>query len=555
MKKVVSLLLAFYGTITVMYAQTQVATLKDRVFTTGVNPVEVVVDGKPLNGGWFISPQLNPDVLETTASEVVFISDKDTLVVNNLKEWESFDFVMLTHEGDSAHVRVTRKPVNPFENPNPELLKVAHSGNLSRQQAMFDIDALIYGLSQVHPDIFSVSKQEDLLRAVKQAKEALPDSVSPVQLYQSAAPIVAMIGDGHTNLNFPFNSVFTGDVKRLPVFADVLTDHSIMCTSSLDSVIARGDRILSINNVSADSIINGMMPYVSGERPHFKISRINSLFTALFQMFYAADNYEVTYQPKGSKEVLSHTFPATTWDEIKRRCPSTKSNKQYQAYSYTIDSINNVAIMDITTFYDVKRMEQFAESMFKELLEKNISNLIIDIRNNGGGDSRVGDVLLSYISSEPFIQFDKELVRVTPLTSKLLGDTGIEPMFIFAEEDSTNYVRPRSIQDGHYTGNVYLLTSNNTFSSAGSFSWVFKECGMGKVIGEETGGMNVCYGDICVYKLPISRLATTISYKRFWQFRADENDIHGTMPDIAVPAADALDTALKFIKKNKRKKK
>jgi len=73
------------------------------------------------------------------------------------------------------------------------------------------------------------------------------------------------------------------------------------------------------------------------------------------------------------------------------------------------------------------------------------------------------------------------------------------------------------------------------------------------VVGEETGGMNVCFGDILGYNLPISDLYCTISYKRFWQFRADENDIHGTLPDIAVPADNAMGEVMKLVKKHKRK--
>ncbi len=543
MKKAITSIVIIILAYTIVFAKTQ-------VFHTCINPVGLFLDGKPLKGGWRVSPKLNPDVLETTAREVVFVSDKDTLVIDNLKEWDSFDFVMLTNKGDSAHVRVNRKAANPFENPNPELLKVANSGMLSKEQAEFDIDALIYGLSQVHPDIFSVCKQEDLLSAVNHAKASLPDSVNLMQLYQVAAPIVAMIGDGHTNLVFPSNRVFTKDLKRFPVYVDVLTDSSVICSSSLDSIIRRGDKILSINNIGVDSIITAMMPFVSGERSHLKLSRIDTLFPSLFQMLFSSDKYDVTYQPKGTNNALTYTFPATTWEEIKKRCPSTKSEKKNDAYSYSVNSKNNVAVMDFREFADNERMEHFADSMFTDLANRKISNLIIDIRNNGGGVSTVGDVLLMYLSPEPFIQMDKALVRISPLTIKLIGDDGIEPMFVFQEADSTHYIKPRSIEEGRYTGNVYLLTSNKTFSAAGSFAWTFKECGMGKVIGEETGGMNVCYGDIVMYTLPISKLRSSISLKRFWQFRANENDIHGTIPDIEVPASNAYEEAMKCIKKN-----
>lgn len=304
-----------------------IAVAQKRILHTGADKVDLILDGKKSEGGWRVAPQLNPDVLETTAEIIGFVSDKDSLFIDNLKEWESFDFVIVTDKGDSANVRIDRVSANSFENPNPRLLKVADSGKLSKEQALFDIDALIYGLSQIHPDIFSVCRQIDFFRVLNDAKKSLPDSVTPVQLYKAAAPVVAMIGDGHTSLSFPTKSLFTKEYKRMPVFVDVLPDRSIICTSSLDSIIGRGDRIVSVNNVSADSIIDSMMHYVSGERTHFKLTRIDVLFNRLFHMLYEADSYEVAYMPKGSKKVLKHNFPATLFSEIKKRCPTTKTGK------------------------------------------------------------------------------------------------------------------------------------------------------------------------------------------------------------------------------------
>ena len=390
-----------------------------------------------------------------------------------------------------------------------------------------------------------------MLGAVNNAQESLPDSVSLIELYRIAAPIVSLIGDGHTSMEFPYDDFFTDELKRIPLFVNILPDRSIICTSSLDSIIKRGDAILSINGIDADSIIKNMMPFVSGERPHYRLSRINTSFQALFNMLYPSDNYEIKYQSKESDEILYVTFPSITMEEIEKRCPTTRNREKHEIYSYTVDSINNFAIMDFRNFYDVERMKNFADSMFRELSERNITNLIIDIRKNGGGNSRVGDVLLRYISPEPYVQMDKALIRISPLTSKLMGNQ-TTPMFRFWKADSTDFIKPLSLEEGHYNGNVYLLTSNQTFSSAGSFAWAFKECAMGKVIGEETGGMNVSYGDILAYSLPVSQLTTYIPFKRFWQLRADENDIHGTLPDIFVPSSEALDKAIEIIKQNRK---
>lgn len=518
------------------------------VLRTTADKVAVVLDGKPLKGGWNVLYGTEIDPLETKAGEIVFASDIDTLKIA-LDVWESKDFSILSTDGKKGPVRVTRISENIYEEPDPRLLKRTPGVMLSREQAEFDINALVYGLSQVHPDIFSVCRQEDFFRAVNNAIKTLPDSISTMDLFRKAAPIVAMIGDGHTNLTFPYNDVFTRELKRMPFWVDVLSDKSIVCRSSLDSIIPRGAKILSINGVSAEKMINSMMPYVAGEKEHFKLSRVDSSFPALRHMLYPADSFEVVYLPHGEKRKKTVTYPATDFAEVKRRSPALPDTDVKEPYTFTVDRKRDVAIMDFREFSNSARMEAFADSMFRELRDQNIGNLIIDLRRNGGGNSGVGDILLRYISPEPFVQMDKALVRVTPLTRKLMGAEEIAPMFTFFETTEDQYEKPRTAEEGHYNGNVYMLTSNKTFSSAGSFAWVFKECGIGTVIGEETGGMNVCFGDVLSYHLPVSRLQCSISFKRFWQFRADESDIHGTIPDVAVPAAEALDKALEIIKK------
>ena len=520
------------------------------ILKTTIDPVTLILDGRKADGGWRLIPGPKTDVLDTTAKNITFATDTDTLNIT-LDEWQSKDFIILTAKGDTARVRVNRTAANPYENPDPALLKKAPSGLLSRKQAEFDINALVYSLSQIHPDIFSSCRQTDFFRAVNTAIASLPDSVSVMELYRRTAPIVAMIGDGHTNLTFPYKKVFTKELKRMPVWVDVLSDKSIVCRSSLDSIIPRGAKILSINGHTDTEMIDAMMPFVAGEREHFKLSRIDSSFPALRHMLFPADTFEISYLPEGAKKPLSVTYQAISFDEAKRRSPALPESGSDNPYSFTIDKKNNVAIMDFREFSDVERMESFADSMFTALRKNKIGNLIIDLRKNGGGNSSVGDRLLRYITPEPYMQMDKALVKITPLTKKLMKAPDIVPTFMFWEATPDQYIVPRTANEGHYDGNVYLLTSNKTFSSAGSFAWAFKECGMGTVIGEETGGMNVCFGDVLSYRMPVSRLQCSVSFKRFWQFHADENDIHGTIPDIAVPAAKAMDTALKLVKKSK----
>ena len=101
-----------------------------------------------------------------------------------------------------------------------------------------------------------------------------------------------------------------------------------------------------------------------------------------------------------------------------------------------------------------------------------------------------------------------------------------------------------------YKGNIYLLTSTYTFSSASDFAWCFKYFNMGRLVGEETGGYIVCFGDIIYTSLPVSKLQLTISHKEFYGYGATESESHGVIPDYKVNAEDALDyTIEKLINK------
>lgn len=522
----------------------------ETILTSGINPVVLLLDGKEINGGWNLLFGDKVDVLETTASEIIFKTDTDSIVLTP-GLWQSEDFVIRDSSGQSAPIRVRRVSENPYLDPDPEFIKRGSSALLNRQQAQFDINALVNIISEVHPDMFSECKQVDFFKAVNNALHTLPDSVSTVELYRRIAPIASMLGDGHTNVFFPFNDLFTIELERLPAGLSVGTDRTISCFTCVDSIIPAGSTITSINNISSECLIDTMLPFMSGEREKFKLARLDNSFSALLEMLFPADTFSINFIPEGMSEVQTASLPAMRYHDFINRLPSSQSSQNQssnQPYSYSIDKKNNVAVMDFKSFADPGYMKLFADSMFKDLKQQKIGNLIIDIRQNGGGNSYVGDILLRYISQEPFVQMDRSMARITPVTKRLMNEPDITPMFVFNSVDPKYFNQPLSDEEGHYNGNIYLLTSSNTFSSASSFAWTFKECGIGKVVGEETGGMNVSYGDIVYYRLPVSGINCSISFKRFWHLRADESNIHGTMPDIPTPADTALEIALKSIK-------
>lgn len=96
---------------------------------------------------------------------------------------------------------------NPYLNPPKELLGISPAGKLSREQALFDIDALIYNLNEIHPNMYAYCGIAEFMNKVSMVKSQMPDSVTRVELYERVTPLVTMLNDGHTGITFPFNEM------------------------------------------------------------------------------------------------------------------------------------------------------------------------------------------------------------------------------------------------------------------------------------------------------------------------------------------------------------
>lgn len=423
--------------------------------------------------------------------------------------------------------------------------------NISRKQFADDIDSLMYTLSEVHPNLYSNISMSSLNRQMTALKDINQDSISILDAYKSLAPIIAQIGDAHTVMSLPYREVMLKAGKYLPVFPTIDNNTGKMYVkASVGNAVPYESEILSINGASAADMVSRMKEFIGGERDFFRLTMADNNIMGLFHFLYPSAEYNITYREPKSRKSSNLTLQAVDAGKLNSGLVlSPKIMKLMEEhdgnspYTFRILDDKSAAVMNFDACQDVKGMEAFADSMFRRLSAEGINNLIIDVRYNGGGNSNVGDVLLKYIAPRPFAQFGNTYVRVTPTTQSLTGNRYQTAGIFYYPENPASRNEPLPASQ-RFKGKVYLLTSHTTFSSASSFAWAFKEFGCGKVIGEETGGMSVHYGDVISYTLPNSRLSCNISHKRFWQPGADENDIHGVIPDIICPQDEALEKAL-----------
>lgn len=127
---------------------------------------------------------------------------------------------------------------------------------------------------------------------------------------------------------------------------------------------------------------------------------------------------------------------------------------------------NNIGYIQILSF-DNGCSKEF-ETKLKELVDKNIKSLIIDVRDNGGG------IVTEAISiSELFIPKDKTIMIELDKTGK--------------EQITTSKKEPMVGNDL----NIMVLANENTASASEIFIGALKDNGIAKVVGDKTYGKGV----------------------------------------------------------------
>jgi len=424
---------------------------------------------------------------------------------------------------------------------------------LSQEQLTADADTLYAQMYDIHPNLFAIYPQSEFEKGLKEAKAQFRDSMTVVNFYRLITPLVVKLEDGHTFIRMPSQLLDKEKKIAFPLTVDINKKNYTTIIkddySGSGHIFPPQSRILSINGRDIKEILDRFLMYASGENNLFKFERVQEGFHLLPYLIYSDSAFTVTYQTGSKKKTISLAgISLSKYKEMETEKEKAQNKEHEQDYTLTVDNNHNTAIIDFRSFSNFDKFATFLDSTFTLIKEQNIKNLIVDVRKNGGGNSSLGDELFQYISPVPFEQFGKMDMKISPTLRRIFNDT------IYTLGVSTFESSPKELRENNkrFTGNCYLLTSNYTFSSAADFSWAFHYFKMGKIIGEETGGLIVCYGDVAGSGLQNTGIRFGTSWKKFYGYGTDDSYNHGVKPDYEVPADKAMNKALELIKKQGR---
>jgi len=142
-----------------------------------------------------------------------------------------------------------------------------------------------------------------------------------------------------------------------------------------------------------------------------------------------------------------------------------------------------------SAFWPYKELQQKLEKEFDRLDFAKTRGLILDVRDNAGGNSKAGDFILSYLIDKPFKARlfkarKKGFLKVLP---NIFAKTGVR-LSSLGKEWFTKENRIKPYSKKHFSGPVTVLINRHTASAAEDFAAAFKENKRALLVGETTSG-------------------------------------------------------------------
>lgn len=208
--------------------------------------------------------------------------------------------------------------------------------------------------------------------------------------------------------------------------------------------------------------------------------------------------------------------------------------------------------------YDTTAFRRFVDSAFQGFLEAGADRLVIDLRDNPGGDSSFSDLMVAWFADRPSRFTSAFRIRVSAeaiasndrrLAAEPADSQSISRRFAAAYARArpgdviTFEVPMAEPRPGpRFQGRVYLLVNRRTYSNAVAVAAQVQDGHFGTILGEETSDLATTFGAMETFKLP--RTGLVVGFPKAFIVRPS-GDLapRGVVPDVAIetPIVEGVD--------------
>lgn len=391
-------------------------------------------------------------------------------------------------------------PMSPFGLPTTFKTTVfERPKTLSIAQAVEDFSILIEALQEGFPGLYDYITENDFNNLVKSQLDSFTNIVSIEDFENSVMAVICKIKDGHTVLQNPYD-----EHPMMVTVAISYIDGNLIVTRTtpLDAQYY-GRTIKTVDGIECDSLIAMVSDYLY----HFdgyNMSGVENQLATLLDIRYCRycqdkkRNHDLTIVfDDGEKK----TFKGESINQSKciNLKPSWRDWYVINRRDLIMKSIDDsTAYIGIPTFdLDDVQVGKIAE-FIRQISSDNVANLIIDLRNNSGGDEAVLNKIFSFIAQNEFRQTMYSMVTkkgdydfFIHSTNHIIGDTLFadykldENLSFYVKDHGNEWCYPDTTSN--YSNKVYLISNEWSLSAASAFAGLVKKHNRGAIVGRETG--------------------------------------------------------------------
>lgn len=405
--------------------------------------------------------------------------------------------------------------VKDLETTEPEELHEL----LTKEEVKEDIESIIEIVESTHP-IFLEEVPEKYYKMKEELLSTSNNAMTVGELQNKISRYLSSINDGHTSLRWE-EEMFL-DVNW--IYKDgklILLDKDSKPTNKT---------VTKIGNVDIDLIIKTIQDIFPAENYMAEAKNIAKFSKGKLILentgVEPSKNITLTLENMGKEETIQVEF--TSEDKYKKL--------DYSIYSEKIDN-NNTAYIRLGICEVNPDLEKVVEDI-GNYLNEGITNFIIDVSDNPGGNSMACSMILETLKIKPGSY--GAVVRFSPLAQEQRG-----------------YLRRK----GHITHkgsmeaeknddiSLHVLTNENTFSSAQMLAVWVSDGDLGTLVGRPSANSPSSYGDVVRFQLKNSKILGQVSHKKWTRPDINKDNKSVLEPDIYVDYGDnIIEKALKEIK-------
>ena len=454
-----------------------------------------------------------------------------------------------------------------------------------------DYGVFRHTLEAWHPSLYWYTSRDSMNFYFDKGYAGLNDSMTETQFRTLLSYVIARVGCGHTSTRSSRAYSHYLDTARLAQFPLILKfwNDTMVVAANLnrrDSILKRGTFLYSIDGRTTRQLTDTLFPYfvTDGYNLTGKYQYLSTgfNFSAWYKnVFGYTDSFTIEYadtagilrqthiplyNPRAdtARRGINRSLTAGPGGQglepgrrRRSRPPGRRSRKSRELFltrNLQLDSASNTATMTLNTFERGYHLKKFFRQSFRTLEKRQIRNLIIDVRSNGGGDASNSTLLTRFLIDKKFKVADSlYTIRQTSRYDRYI-DNGFlySVLTLFASRKrgdgkyhfgyfERHYYYPE--RKNHFNGQVYILTGGNSFSATCLFAGAVKGQPNITLVGEETGGGY--YGNtawmIPDVTLPVTRIRFRLPRFRLVVDGQREKNGRGVMPDVpALPSIEAI---------------